>query len=385
MSCLNITVKLVGGQCWPANLYLASTVPTPQEIDPVEMSVLTMELELQGDPQTATRAASELGLQVLPGLSSNRSIRVSGTASSLRALAEIIGMPGLAEAVANAISPPPPLRLKGRVLDFSRRTYLVGIVNVTLDSFFDGGRYFDPSAAVAHGEELAHEGADILEIGGESARPAPQTDPREEIRRVVPVISALRAKLDIPISIDTFKPAVAEAALAEGADIVNDISGLADPSLAELAAKHGAAIVIMHLRGRPKERHDFEVYSDLMGEILTFLKERCRLALAAGVGHDQIVIDPGPGFAKTPRHDLETLRRLSTLRVLGHPIMLAVSNKRFIGTVLGLPVHQRAEGNAAAVTLGIIHGANLIRVHDIRAMARVARMTEAMLGMGYND
>jgi dihydropteroate synthase len=355
------------------------------EGDPLGMSMLSVELHLDGDWRAVAEGAASLGIQVHPGLLPGRSVLLSGTASSLRDLACRLELVELEEAVRNAVSPPPPLKLKDRTLDFSRRVYVVGIVNVTSDSFYDGGKYLETSAAVAHAEELVHQGADILEIGGESARPAPPTDPQEEIRRVAPVISAIRSRLDVPIAVDTFKRSVAEAALAHGADIVNDISGLADIALAELAATYDAALVVMHLKGRPKERHDFEVYSDLMGEIVAFLRDRCRLALSAGLGHDRIIVDPGPGFAKTPRHDLEAVGSLSALKVLGHPIMLAVSNKRFVGSVLGLPVDDRAEGTAAAVALGIAQGANLIRVHDVKGMARVARMTEAILGMGYND
>lgn len=385
MSCGTAKLRLLGGQHWPLNLSVARLLSSHHEGNALEVSMLSLELELAGDPRRLAEVASGLGVHVHVGMRQGSSVVLQGTASGLRALAERLEMSCLEAAVSNVVSPPPALVLRDRTLDFSRRVYLVGIVNVTPDSFFDGGRYFDPRRAVAHAEELANEGADLLEIGGESARPAPLTDPRDEIRRVVPVISALRGRLDLPISVDTFKPEVAAAALAEGADIVNDISGLANPALAELAARHGAALVIMHLRGRPKERHDFESYPDLIGEILTFLEERCQLAVSAGMEANRIIVDPGPGFAKTPRHDLELIRSLSALKVLGYPIMLAISNKRFIGSVLGLPVQERAEGNAAAVTLGILQGANLIRVHEVKGMARVARMTEAMLGMGYND
>ncbi len=383
MICADLRARLVGGQYWPLNLNLGSI---PSEDTRLGLTMLSIRVVVDAQElQQMVEDAPGLGVQVQQYPARDGTVVISGTAYGLTVLAQSIEREDVVVAIRNLLSPPRPLQLRDRVLDFSRRCYLVGIINVTPDSFYDGGKYMDVSAAIAHAEELAQEGADILEVGGESARPAPITDPREEIQRVLPVVSALKARLKLPVSVDTFKTAVAEAVLDAGADIINDISGLADPSLAEVVARHEAALVIMHLRGRPKERRDFEHYDDLIGEISAFLKQRCQVAVAAGIDHDRIILDPGPGFAKTPRHDLEVLRNFGALRVFGHPLMLAVSNKRFLGHVLGLPVDQRKEGTEAAVTLGIIYGANLIRAHDVRSVARVARVAEAMLGMGYND
>ncbi len=268
----------------------------------------------------------------------------------------------------------PPLDVDGRVFHFGSRTYVMAVLNVTPDSFSDGGRYLDPEAAVAQGLELARQGADLIDVGGESTRPGATPVPaREELRRVLPVVERLARATDVPLSIDTYKAEVAEAALRRGARLVNDVWGLAaDPGMARVVARYGVPVIVMHNQREA-------VYGDLMGEILRALEAAVARARAAGVGDDRIIVDPGLGFGKDTGHNLEVLRRLGELRVLGRPILVGPSRKRTIGHVLGLPVDQRLEGTAACVALAIAAGADVVRVHDVEAMARVARMADAVV------
>jgi dihydropteroate synthase len=253
----------------------------------------------------------------------------------------------------------------------------MGILNVTPDSFSDGGRYSDLDRAVARAEEMVAEGAHIIDVGGESTRPgSAAVTPDEEVRRVLPVIEALAARLKVPISVDTYRAATARRALMAGANIINDVWGLQkDPEMAAAAAEFGAPVVVMHNQGEPK-------YISLMDEIIAFLRRSIELAVSAGLPEEQVVIDPGIGFGKTAQHNLEILERLSELRVLGRPILLGTSRKSTIGKVLDLPPDQRIEGTAATIALGIAFGADIVRVHDVREMSRVARMTDAIVRPG---
>lgn len=266
----------------------------------------------------------------------------------------------------------------GYNLDLSRRTYIMGILNVTQDSFSDGGLYLDPERAIQHGLRMEEEGADIIDVGGESSRPGSSPcDAEEEKRMVIPVIRHLSKKVKVPISIDTYKSGVAEAALEEGACIVNDISGLRfDPKMAEVVAEQKAAVVLMHIKGTPANMQQDPVYEDLIGEITSYLKESLKIAHEAGV--TEAIIDPGIGFGKTVAHNLEIIRRLRKLEVLKKPILIGPSRKSFIGQILGLPIDQRLEGTAAACCAAILNGANIIRVHDVAQMKRVAQMTDAI-------
>jgi dihydropteroate synthase len=254
----------------------------------------------------------------------------------------------------------------------------VGVLNVTPDSFSDGGRFFSESAAIEHATRLADEGADIIDIGGESTRPG--SDPisvDEELRRVIPVIEALIDRTKIPISVDTYKSAVAMSALEAGATIVNDISGLTfDPEMVNVVASHGASVIIMHMKGMPKTMQVDPEYDDVVDEVKTFLQRQARVAADRGIS--QIIIDPGIGFGKKLEHNLELFSRLEELTELGYPLMVGPSRKSFIGTILNLPVDSRLEGTAAAVAASILKGANLIRVHDVVAMKRVAQVVDAI-------
>jgi dihydropteroate synthase len=279
---------------------------------------------------------------------------------------------------------PYDLRVGGRMLPTSTRCLVMGIVNVTPDSFADGGRYLDPTAAVAHGLALAAEGADLLDVGGESTRPgAADVEEAVELDRVVPVVEGLAAATGVPVSVDTRKAAVARAALAAGATIVNDVSaGRDDPDLLGVAAEAGAAMVLMHMQATPATKHDDPRDHDVLAEVEAFLQERCAAAEAAGVAPDALVVDPGIGFGKRDEHNYALLGGLARLTRLGHPVLVGTSRKGFIGRALDLPVEERLEGTAAAVVWAVERGARIVRVHDVAPMVRTVRMTEALLAGG---
>ena len=279
---------------------------------------------------------------------------------------------------------PHDLRVGDRVLPTSARCLVMGVLNVTPDSFSDGGRYLDHRAAVAHGLAMAAEGADLIDVGGESSRPgATYVDERTELDRVLPVIEALAAATDVPISIDTRKSAVARAALAAGAGIVNDVSaGRDDPDLLRVAADAKAPVVLMHMRGTPATMQDDPRYTDVVEQVERFLAARCDAAVAAGVPRDSLVIDPGIGFGKRDEHNYALLAELPRLTRLGHPVLVGTSRKGFIGRALALPQHERVEGTAATVVWAVERGARIVRVHDVRHMVRTVRMTEALLHRG---
>jgi dihydropteroate synthase len=262
-------------------------------------------------------------------------------------------------------------------------TRIMGIVNVTPDSFNPAGRHADPGAAVEHALRLVEEGADLLDVGGESSRPgALAVSAEEELARVLPVVQRLARETQVPISVDTTKSEVAERCLDAGATWINDISGLTfDPRLAEVAAAAGATLVLMHIRGTPRTMQENPTYDDVVADTLRFLRERMAVAHSAGISESALVIDPGFGFGKTVEHNLEILRRLREYTSAGTPILLGTSRKSTIGHVLGgLPPEERLEGTAATVAAAILNGAAIVRVHDVQAMWRVARMTDAIMG-----
>lgn len=280
-----------------------------------------------------------------------------------------------------------PMQCGPTTFQWGSRTYLMGIVNVTPDSF-SGDGLLDPDAAVERGIYLAAQGADILDVGGESTRPgSAPVDEAEEARRVLPVIRGLRDRASVPISIDTYRAAVAEAALEAGATMVNDVWGFRrDPDLADAVARRGACAVAMHNRSAraataPGLGGFFPSvpYQDVLADVARELRVSLDILLAAGVPRERILLDPGLGFGKTPRQSLELLARLVELRALGQPLLIGPSRKSFIGITLDLPPSERIEGTAATVALGIAHGADVVRVHDLPAMARVARMADAVV------
>ena len=262
----------------------------------------------------------------------------------------------------------------GKTFDTNCQVYIMGILNVTPDSFSDGGRFCTMDAALYHAQEMVRDGADILDVGGESTRPGHvQISDEEEIDRVVPVIEALKARFDTPVSVDTYKSRVARAAVDAGADLVNDIWGLKyDEKMAEVIALSGVSCCLMHNREKA-------VYQDFLPDVMDDLRESLRLAEAAGIDKDKIILDPGIGFGKTYEMNLEMLKNLQDIRLLGYPVLLGTSRKSVIGLTLDLPADQREEGTLVTTVLGIESGISFVRVHDVWANRRAIQMTEAIL------
>lgn len=285
-----------------------------------------------------------------------------------------------------SVSPRKPyvLRLKSGTLELGPRTLVMGILNVTPDSFSDGGFFFDFEAASAQALRIISQGADILDIGGESTRPFSEpVSIDEELQRVLPVIEAVRRVSDIPISIDTTKAEVARRALEIGADIINDVSSLRfDDRIADLAAATGAPLILMHMQGVPGTMQKNPTYAALFSEVIAFLQERIDVAVRHGVAREQIVVDPGIGFGKTVNHNLLLIRELNLLQCLDRPILLGASRKRFIGSLLDRPEQDREIGTAVANTLGIAAGAHIIRVHDVAINKQVAVLNDALRNAG---
>jgi dihydropteroate synthase len=274
------------------------------------------------------------------------------------------------------------LRTSRRNLNLGERTLIMGILNVTPDSFSDGGRFDSPEKAIEEGIRMAEEGADILDIGGESTRPGSDpVSPEEEMRRVIPVIRALALRTDLPLSVDTMKASVAREALAKGAEIVNDVSAMEfDRSMAKAVADAGAAVVLMHMKGIPKSMQVGDVsYRSLRGEIIAYLRRRIERAGDVGIDPTQIIVDPGIGFGKTVTDNMRLISHLSEFEALGRPILVGVSRKAFIGRITGGTPAERDEGTAAAITAAILNGGRIIRVHDVAMMKKVATMADALL------
>ncbi|HWB68377.1 MAG TPA: dihydropteroate synthase [Solirubrobacterales bacterium] len=257
---------------------------------------------------------------------------------------------------------------------------VMGVVNVTPDSFSDGGLFLEPEAAIAHGEQLAREGAAILDVGGESTRPgAEEVGVEEEMARTQPVVSDLAA-LGHEVSIDTSKVEVARAALEAGASIVNDITALGEPEMAALCAERDAGVVLMHMQGTPRTMQERPTYEDVVDEVKAFLAERVQAAVSAGVSEERIWVDPGIGFGKTLEHNLELLRRLDELRDLGRPLVVGTSRKSFIGKLDGSQAPDRLGGTIASSVLAIARGAEVLRVHDVAEVVQAATVARAILG-----
>ncbi|MFZ0335215.1 MAG: dihydropteroate synthase [Candidatus Acidiferrales bacterium] len=271
------------------------------------------------------------------------------------------------------------LRLPSRTLVLGERTLIMGVLNVTPDSFSDGGKSLAPEAAVERALAMEREGADILDIGGESTRPGSEPlSARDELDRILPVLKMLRGKLKIPISVDTQKAEVAQAAISAGAEIVNDVSALRfDVNLAEIVAQRRAGIILMHIRGKPRTMQKGPFARDAMSDVTRGLREALRRAKQAGIERSQILLDPGIGFGKNYRQNFEILVRLPELARLGYPMVVGTSRKAFIGAALGdAPVEQRVWGTAATVAASILGGAHIIRVHDVKEMAQVAKVAD---------
>lgn len=266
-------------------------------------------------------------------------------------------------------------------LNLRRKTYIMGVLNITPDSFSDGGQFFDKEEAFERALQLEKEGADIIDIGGQSTRPrAGEISSEEEIKRILPVIKRLRRRIKIPISIDTYKFKVAKVALEEGASILNDIYGLRrDARLAKLVAKFKAGVVLMHIKGTPRSMQRNPYYKDLMGDIIDSLSQSIDIALGAGINEKSIVVDPGLGFGKTVEHNLSIIKNLSELKSLGFPILIGPSRKSFIGKILRLPLDRRLYGTIASVCASILAGAAMVRVHDVAYVKQAVKITDEIL------
>ena len=272
------------------------------------------------------------------------------------------------------------IHCRKRTLTLGKRTLLMGILNVTPDSFSDGGLFFDQNNAVSHGLKMVEEGADIIDIGGESTRPGSKPiELEEELRRVIPVIESIAKEADVPISIDTYKSTVAQRAIEAGAEIVNDISGLHfDPDLAKIAAKWNIPLILMHIRGTPETMQKNVHYDSLFSEILQYLKDSIWRAESAGLDPGQIIIDPGIGFGKTVEDNLLIIKNLHEFRILGKPILLGTSRKNFIGKILNAEAEDRLEGTLSSMAIGVLNGAHIIRSHDVLQAKKALAVADAI-------
>jgi dihydropteroate synthase len=272
-------------------------------------------------------------------------------------------------------------KIAGRVFDLSRHGLIMGVLNVTPDSFSDGGLFLDPGAAVAHGRLLASEGADLIDVGGESTRPG--ADPvslQDEIERVMPVIQALVAEVGIPLSIDTSKAEVGRAAIAAGARFVNDVTAFrGDPAMAGVVADAQVEVCLVHMRGEPRTMQDDPRYEDVVAEVRAFLEERLETAIEAGIAEERVWLDPGIGFGKTLEHNLDLIRRLDEIVAIGRPVVFGASRKRFLGRLTGRPEAERVAGTVAANVLALERGATMFRVHDVAPTRDALRVATATL------
>jgi dihydropteroate synthase len=273
------------------------------------------------------------------------------------------------------------IQFKNKSMDLSSRTHLLGVLNVTPDSFSDAGKFFKLDDAVRQGIKMAEEGADIIDVGGESTRPGsnPITS-AEELSRVIPVIVSLSKQIDVPISIDTYKAKVAKEALNAGAQMINDISALRfDPEMKRVTSEYKVPIVLMHIKGTPRNMQENPFYEDVIGEITEYLKESIHIALEVGISKDKIIIDPGIGFGKRLEDNLNILKNLKNFSILSCPVLIGCSRKSFIGKILELPVEERLEGSLAALAVAVMNGANMVRVHDVKESKKVTKMVDAVL------
>lgn len=271
------------------------------------------------------------------------------------------------------------IRCGTQTLTFEK-TLIMGVLNVTPDSFSDGGLFTDVDTAVAHAKKMVADGADIIDVGGESSRPGSASlSENEELGRVLPVVTRLLDECPVPISIDTYKPPVADVCLKAGAHLLNDITGLTNHQMIKIAATYSVPVVVMHMKGTPKTMQENPVYQDVIGEIKTFFQERISAAHKGGI--QDVIIDPGIGFGKTVEHNLLILKHLSEFKSLGCPILVGPSRKYFIGAITGLPVKERLDGTLAAVTVAVMNGAHMIRVHDVRECKQAVQVVDAIRGV----
>jgi dihydropteroate synthase len=343
------------------------------------------------DAQTIRQAAKQAGALAVLAKTAGRAdpsraeVVIMGSADQLAATAAAVGseLGARIQAALQGYAAPSArlLRARDREIALGERTLIMGVINVTPDSFSGDGLGTDADGAVARARQMVADGADFLDIGGESTRPGSEPiGEEEEIARVLPVIERLSDEVDVPLAIDTYKSVVAKAALAAGAHIVNDISGLHhDENMAKVAADAGAAVCVMHIQGTPRDMQKEPKYADVIGEISDYLEEGLSAATGAGLSREQVILDPGIGFGKKLEHNLEILRRLREFRALSCPLLVGTSRKSMIGMILDLPADQRVEGTAATVALAIAGGADIVRVHDVKEMSRVAKVADAIV------
>jgi dihydropteroate synthase len=327
---------------------------------------------LPGDGERASGAALLTGPRAGLERLARAAIADEGAAASLGE--------ALLTALDSLDAPPAPTQIGSRRFAWGSRTFLMAVVNVTPDSFSDGGRHPTPDSAVAAGERLAVEGADLIDVGGESTRPGAQpVSAQQEIDRVAPVVEKLARAVEVPISVDTTKAAVAEAAIHAGASLVNDISGLTfDTEMAPTIARLGAACCAMHIQGVPRTMQAAPRYFDVVGEVMEFLQAALDHAARCGIPRERVLVDPGVGFGKTPAHNLFLLRNLGQLRSLGQPLLVGASRKSFIGAITGRQVGERLPGSLAILSAAILSGADVVRVHDVAESAVAAKMIDAL-------
>ena len=371
------------------------------QVEELAAETICLHLKLEGISRSMAEclramAFAQVTQPMIPPISSNKpggdTLLLSGTLSQMERLT--VTMEGespelrriaveLREVLKNIQRTRFTIPCRTKTLELGERTLIMGTVNVTPDSFSDGGVFSQRERAVARALKMVEEGVDIIDIGGESTRPgAEPVDPKDEIARVVPVIKEVAKQTDIPISVDTRRANVACEALEAGGQIVNDVSALRfDPDMARVVASHKAPVILMHMRGTPETMQQNIRYVSLMSEIAQYLRESMNLACQVGVDPDRIVIDPGIGFGKTVDHNLAIIKHLYQLRILGKPILIGTSRKSFIGKILKLDVDQREEGTMASVTASILNGAHIVRVHNVRNAVRVARIADAIKGV----
>jgi dihydropteroate synthase len=367
-------VKLMEGKTLHFNLKM-------EEIDPRTANVLKQEMLSLGGDVAVDRRGLDCSIKKTDALLMGTQKHFEKLILKLEQYPDLGALrQSIKEAIKNISRTHYSIRCRKQKLILGKRTLLMGVLNVTPDSFSDGGAFFDKEKAISRGLGMVEEGVDIIDIGGESTRPGSKpVELEEELRRVIPVIESLEREVDVPISIDTYKSAVAQRAIEAGAQIINDISGLHfDPNLAHVAARKDTPLVLMHIRGTPETMQKDIHYSSLFAEIIRYLKDSIRMAESAGLDPGQIIIDPGIGFGKTVEDNLLILKHLYEFRILGKPILLGTSRKSFIGKILNTEIENRLEGTLSSIAIGVLNGAHIIRSHDVLEAKKAMAVADAV-------
>ena len=367
-------VKLMEGKTLHFNLKM-------EEIDPRTANVLKQEMLSLGGDVAVDRRGLDCSIKQTDALLMGTQKHFEKLILKLEQYPNLGALrQSIKEAIKNISRTHYSIRCRKQKLTLGKRTLLMGVLNVTPDSFSDGGAFFNKEKAISRGLGMVEEGADIIDIGGESTRPGSKpVGLEEELHRVIPVIESLEKEVDVPISIDTYKSAVAQRAVEAGAQIINDISGLHfDPNLAQVAARGDTPLVLMHIRGTPETMQKDVHYSSLFAEIIRYLKNSIRMAESAGIDPGQMIIDPGIGFGKTIEDNLLILKHLYEFRILGKPILLGTSRKSFIGKILNTEVGDRLEGTLSSIAIGVLNGAHIIRSQDVREAKKAIALADAV-------